>query len=55
LTLLDSAELGLNPFGELLTTQPPHPFHELFHPTIGPDPKSDGLLFHPWPGQVWRC
>jgi hypothetical protein len=53
LALLHSAELGLNSFGELLATQPPHPFHQLFHPTVGPDPESDGLLFHPWSGQVW--
>jgi hypothetical protein len=52
LALLHSPKPGLDPPGELLTAQAPNPFNQLFHPAIGPDPETDGVLLHPWPGQV---
>jgi len=55
LALLNSSEAGLDPLGELLAAQPPHPFHKLFNPTIRPDPKTDGVLIHPRPRQVCGC
>jgi hypothetical protein len=48
---LNHAQTCFDPFGELGAARAPKPFHQLFHPAIGPDPKMDGVLFHPKPGE----
>jgi hypothetical protein len=50
LALLHSPQPRLDSLGELLAAQSPHSFNQLFHPAVGPDAETDGLLFHPWPG-----
>jgi len=55
LALLECAEAGFDPLGELLAALTRHAFHRFLHTAVGTDAETDRALGHPGKEGVGGC